>query len=75
MNKSFKETNPIALITDSLPVRSRIGVVLMVADLALERLESAGKGRNPLLRNRTAEALGRDGDLSFAQLERAMSKT
>jgi Immunity protein Imm6 len=41
MTKSPKRTNPLAHLTDSLPVRARIGVVLMVACLALERLRSS----------------------------------
>ena len=41
MSRSHKGTGPLAQIVDSLPVRARIGVVLMVADLALTWLESS----------------------------------
>jgi Immunity protein Imm6 len=41
MKPSRKGASPLALITDSLPVRGRIGVVLMMADLAVERLEGS----------------------------------
>src|SRR5215831_7240335 len=41
MNKPRKGTSPLALAIESLPVRGRMGVVLMMADLALERLESS----------------------------------
>jgi hypothetical protein len=36
-----KGTSPLALITEGLPVRGRIGVVLMMAALALEWLRSS----------------------------------
>lgn len=41
MSRSHKGTGPLAQIVDSLPVRARIGIVLMVADLALAWLESS----------------------------------
>jgi hypothetical protein len=39
MKKSRNGTSPLALLTDRLPVRGRIGTVLMVADLAMRQLE------------------------------------
>jgi len=41
MNTLHRGTSPLALIIDGLPVRSRIGIVLMMAHLALERLENS----------------------------------
>jgi hypothetical protein len=41
MNKSRKGASPLALITDGLPMHARIGVALVVADLALSRLEAS----------------------------------
>jgi len=41
MSKSDDATSPLARLADSLPVRGRIGVVLIVADLALSRLQGA----------------------------------
>ena len=41
MSESDNTTSPLARLADSLPVRGRIGVVLIVADLALSRLQGA----------------------------------
>jgi hypothetical protein len=41
MKESRNKTSPLALLTDGLPVRGRIGTVLMVADLALAQLKSS----------------------------------
>lgn len=41
MSKPHKGAGPLAQIADSLPVRGRIGVVLMLADLALAWLKSS----------------------------------
>jgi hypothetical protein len=41
MKMSYKGTSPLARITDGLPVRARIGVVLAVADLAISRLDAS----------------------------------
>src|SRR5262245_60486105 len=41
MNRLFAGTSPLAIIADTLPVRGRIGIVVMMGALALERLESA----------------------------------
>jgi len=41
MSKSDNATSPLARLTESLPVRGRIGVVLIVADLALSRLQGS----------------------------------
>jgi len=41
MSNFQKARNPLALVIDRLSVRARIGVVLMVAALALKRLEGA----------------------------------
>ena len=41
MKKSPDGTSPLALLIDGLPVRGRIGTVLMVADVAIRQLESS----------------------------------
>jgi len=41
MSESDNATSPLAQLANSLPVRGRIGVVLIVADLALTRLQGA----------------------------------
>jgi Immunity protein Imm6 len=41
MNTPHKGESPLALIADGLPARGRIGVVLMMADLALSRLHGS----------------------------------
>ncbi len=41
MNTPRKGESPLAHIADGLPVRGRIGVVLMMADLALSRLHGS----------------------------------
>jgi hypothetical protein len=41
MTKQFKGTSQLALVAEDLPVRSRIGLTLVAADLALNRLRSS----------------------------------
>jgi hypothetical protein len=41
MTKQFKGTSPLAQLADELPVRSRIGLTLVAADLALNQLRSS----------------------------------
>jgi hypothetical protein len=41
MTRQFKGSSPLALLADSLPVRARIGLALVAADMALDRLKSS----------------------------------
>jgi hypothetical protein len=41
MTKQFKGTSRLAQLADELPVRSRIGLALLAADLALNQLRSS----------------------------------
>lgn len=41
MIRQFKGTSPLALLADGLPVRTRIGLAVIAAELALDRLRSS----------------------------------
>jgi immunity protein Imm6 of predicted polymorphic toxin system len=41
MTKQFKGTSQVALIADALPLRARVGLTLVAADLALDQLRSS----------------------------------
>lgn len=41
MNNQFKGTSPLAVLVDSMPVRSRVGIALLAADIALDQLRSS----------------------------------
>src|SRR3974390_837039 len=41
MSDKFKGSSPLAALVDSMPIRSRVGVALLAADIGLDKLKSS----------------------------------